>query len=325
MNQFLIQLDTLLDTLALEAMEIGKIYVGNLPAISGLTFGYSNDENGELSLVICIDDMDGGLTPFEVANLSFRNLTEGTVLRNGVTKVILGISLIRLPLHYREAFRWISLSVTDSYVRTQNLRDVYEILRSYIAIFRRSRITDLSQLLGYWGEFLTIATGADIDTLVDAWRINAGDAEDFWIAGSGSIEVKVNSSSRREHFFSSNQIRLHSEECKIVVSFLTHETDTGKCIPDLLEEIRVRTKNSTSFVRFMERVQSEIGFMHQYANGPAWDHEMAMRSRMFFSENAIPRLEVVYPILFARWQADLSTISPNLSKGETLLAELIGS
>jgi hypothetical protein len=310
-------IDQALRAIQEEDLDPNKIFVKSLDDSHGVSAGYWLDDDGQKRFVLTIDQFDLTVSALKVENLEFKVLENVYVSNAGVTHLVPGISVISLPIDLREPFRWIASSVFDAYCLDRDLRTIYEILRAYAEALTRRPIVSETELAGYWGELLIIASSTETDACMRAWRVNESDGEDFWFQGLGSIEVKLNSLGFRRHFFSSKQISSNSEMSKVVASIVTRKTGTGTSLIELLESIQFKSRSPSALANFELRLIKEIGFLYMYEETTRFDRELAMRKLIFLSSLCIPRIDVHEPILWARWEADLSDVSNDLSEGET--------
>lgn len=154
-------------------------------------------------------------------------------------------------------------------------------MRRLVRLFDRNR-SATGDVLGLWGELLTILQVAEPAPLVDAWHAKVDARFDFATEGE-RLEVKTTGRSQRVHRFSLEQLLPVDGTRTRIVSIMTTQTAAGTSVRDLVRRLESQLAGDP------ER-QLQVHDQVAATLGPAWMHEVTVR---FDEHQAIGSLRVL--------------------------------
>jgi len=184
------------------------------------------------------------------------------------------------------------------------VKNQFEKLES---IFIKLSKTSNKSILGLWGELFLIATANNSEYIINSWHKDANDKFDF-NDGIDKLEVKTTTQNRRKHNFEIQQLKKYSNSLTIIASIITIETDNGKSIGNLLNQI----KNKISldlYEKLILKTFDVIGDKINDIGNSKFDYKIAESEIKFYFSDDIPKPEIIPAEVFeVRFQTDLSNI-----------------
>ena len=190
---------------------------------------------------------------------------------------------------------------------------IVEALNRFIEIFRALTDTPTKTIQGLWTELFLIENSNDPEILLSFWHNSPEEKFDF-DAGEEKIEVKSTSGLERIHEFSSEQLNPPLGTQALIASLFTRQTNSGKSIQDLMQNVASRIEDDTRLAEKMNIVVSKtLGNSLEQSIKIKFDYEVSKSSLRFYKHQDISKVEKVYiptEVSGVRYKSDLSSIKP---------------
>ena len=181
----------------------------------------------------------------------------------------------------------------------------------FIEIFRALTDAPTKTIQGLWAEVFLIENSSDPEVLLSFWHNSPEEKFDF-DAGEEKIEVKSTSGSERIHEFSSEQLNPPLGNQVLVASLFTRQTNSGKSIQELMQNIASRIQDDTGLAEKMNIVVSKtLGNSLEQSIKIKFDYEVSKSSLRFYKHQDISKVEKVYiptEVSGVRYKSDLSSV-----------------
>lgn len=211
----------------------------------------------------------------------------------------------------QEYFLHISENLIKSLHGKSSYREIIETLNKYIEIFRALADPPTNTAQGLWAELFLIETSIDPRTLLSYWH-NFPDEKFDFNAGKEKIEVKSTSGSERIHEFSSKQLNPPPGVQVLIASLFTRQVNSGKSIPDLMQNIASRIQGNNSLLEKMNVVVSKtLGNSLEQSIKIKFDYDVSKSSLRFYKHQDISKVEKIHiptEVSGVRYKSDLSSI-----------------
>lgn len=211
----------------------------------------------------------------------------------------------------QEYFLHISENLVKSLHGKSSYRETIETLNKYIEIFRALADPPTNTAQGLWSELFLIETAIDPRTLLSYWH-NFPDEKFDFNAGKEKIEVKSTSGSERIHEFSSEQLNPPSDAQVLIASLFTRQTNSGKSIQDLMQNIASRIQGNNALLEKMNIVVSKtLGNSLEQSIKIKFDYDVSKSSLKFYKHQDIRKVEKIHipaEVSGVRYKSDLSLI-----------------
>ena len=132
-------------------------------------------------------------------------------------------------------------------------------------------------------------------------------------SGPQRLEVKSNSSRRREHHFTLEQVTRPGKTTVVIASVFVERSGGGLSLRQLFENSRARVSNDPALLRRIDAVfYSSLGSGWADAMDEAFDWELATGSLAFYAAAAVPKPDNPAPRLVSdvRFRSDLGALAP---------------
>ena len=128
---------------------------------------------------------------------------------------------------------------------------------------------------GLWAELLLLRVSNDPHALVAAWHAVPHERFDF-ASGPQRLEVKSNSSRRREHHFTLEQVTRGGKTTVVIASVFVERSGGGLSLRQLFENSRAQVSNNPALLSRIDAVfYSSLGSGWADAMDEAFDWELA--------------------------------------------------
>jgi hypothetical protein len=175
-----------------------------------------------------------------------------------------------------------------------------ELLLDFLDLFRPSGTLSEDEILGLWGELITIASANDLDEAIRCWHDDPTDRYDF-SKGSQRLEVKTTTKSVRSHEFSSSQLPAEDGIDLVVASILAEKVSGGEGILGLWQEINGGVIDPLCRKKLRDQVLNFVKKDEDKVNTMTFDRQLSEKSLEFFSSNVVPSLPLPHGVLRANW------------------------
>jgi hypothetical protein len=207
------------------------------------------------------------------------------------------------------------LQISETFIKSMQSKETYreavETLNRYIEVFRALTDTPTNTVQGLWAEIFFIENSSDPKRLLSYWHNSPEEKFDF-NAGEEKIEVKSTSGFERIHEFSSEQLNPSPSNQVLVASLFTRQTNSGKSIQELMQNIASRIQDGNDLVEKMNIVVSKtLGNSLEQSVKIKFDYEVSKSSLRFYKHQDISKVEKVYiptEVSGVRYKSDLSSI-----------------
>lgn len=202
--------------------------------------------------------------------------------------------------------------IVGSVLDAPDVGSVARLVSEFIDLFSKKSTLSDEEIIGFFGELTVIACSEDVDSMVESWHTNMLDRFDF-SSGSDRLEVKIASTPRRIHRFSSRQLPSPSGVVVHVASMLTQQVPAGLNVFEMYKRIRDRSGEKArreldlKFSRFVAIDESKCEDL-------SFDFEMAKKSLAIFDADSIPRPVLGPGVVSAKWESDLTHLEATRSK-----------
>jgi len=206
------------------------------------------------------------------------------------------------------------------------LKELKTEIEKLIILFTKLSKPAIKTIQGLWAELLIIEQSKNTDYLVKSWHVSPLDKYDF-NDGIDKIEVKSTSTNKRIHNFSLDQLNSNKNSKLIIISVITLETGTGKCVYDLIKNIELKLNDKKLIYRINDLVISTLCQDFEKSFNIYFDYKFAVDSIQYYDSNDIPSINptnVPENINNVRFDCDLSYIkAANINKTKSILHQSI--
>ena len=181
-----------------------------------------------------------------------------------------------------------------------------------VELFQALTAPTRKTIQGLWAELLLLRVSSDPHALAAAWHALPHERFDF-ASGPQRLEVKSNSSRRREHHFTLEQVTQPGKTTVVIASVFVERSGGGLSLGQLFENSRARVSNDPALLRRIDAVfYSSLGSGWADAMDEAFDWELATGSLAFYAAAAVPKPDNPAPRLVSdvRFRSDLGALAP---------------
>jgi hypothetical protein len=213
----------------------------------------------------------------------------------------------------QEYFLRVLLPIAAALPASPHRRDVDKAVATLVELFRYSVGAPKQTIAGLWAELFVIAFAVDPTLLIRAWHATPQDDFDF-AEGDHRLEVK-SSAGRRVHQFSLTQLRPPAALNIAIASVLTHSSQGGASIVDLVNAIRSRVSIPDLLIRVDTVVADTLGTEHRAIATTRFDLAWARQSLRFFGASLVPAVSTPIPpeVSGVHFKVDMTQMEPDPS------------
>jgi hypothetical protein len=188
---------------------------------------------------------------------------------------------------------------------------VGKAISGLVALFQAISAPAKKTVQGIWAELLLIRLSSDPHAMATAWHRDPVEHFDF-AAGPQRIEVKSNSSRKREHFFSLEQLIPPAGARIVVASIFVERVGGGVSVGKVFEDTRALLLDDPHLMNRYDTVfYSSLGSGWADAMDESFDWELATQSIAYYPAELIPRPENPTPhtVFDVRFRSDLGSVA----------------
>lgn len=192
-------------------------------------------------------------------------------------------------------------------------------MRRLVRLFDRNR-SATGDVLGLWGELLTILQVAEPAPFVDAWHATVDARFDFVTEGA-RLEVKTTGRSQRVHRFSLEQLLPVDGTRTHVVSIMTTQTQVGTSVQDLVRRLESQLAGDPERqLRVHDQVAVTLGPSWLREVSTRFDEHQGVRSLRVVDAATVPRVDPgPEAVLAVDLTVDCTTATEDAPGAESLL------
>lgn len=188
----------------------------------------------------------------------------------------------------RNYFLRISSTIISAIGKKPSRAEIFNAVDKLIELFRTLSQAPRKSVQGLWAELFLISLSPNPESLITAWHQSPLDKYDF-NADDQRIEVKSNTSGKRIHHFSLEQLKPTTEIKVLIASVFVERVGTGMSIMELSELVRSRIDSNSDLLFYLERIIGlTLGKEWQSAATDRFDYNLAKRSLMYYLSDDIP-------------------------------------
>ena len=209
-------------------------------------------------------------------------------------------------------FFGISLSLLSSLSKKPTQKEVFEIFKNFVEIFRSLTETPTKTIQGLWAELILIEQSKKPETLINYWHNNPEEKFDF-NADNEKIEVKSSSNLERVHIFTAEQLNPTNENQVIIASIFTKQISNGVTILELLDNIANRLSDNELIAKIYSVIAKTLGNTFEQTTKIKYDYELAKNSLRFYKHQDISKVErinIPERVSEVKFKSDLTNIKP---------------
>jgi hypothetical protein len=207
---------------------------------------------------------------------------------------------------------------------TPTQAEVRRAISGLVELFQTLTAPGNKTIQGLWAELLLIRLSSNPAALASAWHRDPLEHFDF-ADGPQRIEVKSNSSRRREHYFSLDQLTPSGGSRIVICSVFAERAGGGVSLRKMADDIRgLLAGDATLVARFDAAFYSSLGSGWAEVMDESFDWELATGSIAFYSAESVPRPHNPKPqaIFEVRFRSDLSSATPLTAEQLTALGPI---
>ncbi len=167
-------------------------------------------------------------------------------------------------------------------------REIAEVIRSLVEMFRALARPGKKNTEGLWGELFVISQAGDPELAAQCWHVTPHDRYDFSLEHY-RIDVKT-SSAGRSHHFSYTQVAPQDNVTIVIASVLTQALPGGTSILDLLSQITARVASKNVSGNLTRTAMETLGKGWEIGSTLEFDAQRAEHSLKWFDGEAIPKV-----------------------------------
>lgn len=272
------------------------------------------DGNPVLLLSVAKIEKNAALKNFRLKYLQLVQNVKCKITENNQTSfqeftVITFISSDR-PL--QEYFLRVSETLIKSLSSNPTQQQVVETLNKFVEIFRSLSDSPQKTAQGLWAELFLIDNCSDSEALLNYWHNFPEDKFDF-DSGAEKIEVKSNSTCKRIHHFSSEQLNPSKEAEVLIASIFVQQCSWGTDIQELVGSIAAKIQDIDLINKLNTLVCHTLGNSFDQSIKIKFDYQAAKDSLRFYEYQAIPKIEEAHipaEVSEVKYKSDLSQVTP---------------
>ena len=184
----------------------------------------------------------------------------------------------------------------------ESIVSVYNALSEF---FSNNKNWSDNELLGLYGELLTIVDLDQFLNLASAWQSRDRMNFDFYVSDNTKIEVKTTLKPQRVHRFKHNQLTPRNFDV-YVISYRMRFSDQGTSLYELIEKSKDLCLNDTKKILFLSGVIKDVGVdrLKEFC----LDQDFAKQERRFYINTDIPHFRETTPkgVYSVEYDVDLS-------------------
>ena len=191
-------------------------------------------------------------------------------------------------------------------------KEVFNIFRNFVEIFRALSKTPSKTVQGIWSELFLISNSEDPNTLLNYWHNIPNEIFDF-NADLEKVEVKSSSALERIHIFSSEQLTPPDDKKVIIASLFTKQNSKGQNITDLIGRIKTRITNQDLISKMLNIISTTLGSSAEQGLKIKFDYDLAKNSLKYYDIKDISKIEKINipsRVSEVKYKSDLTSITP---------------
>lgn len=201
-------------------------------------------------------------------------------------------------------------------------REIAEVIRSLVEMFRALARPGKKNTEGLWGELFVISQAGDPEFAAHCWHVTPHDRYDFSFE-QYRIDVKT-SSAGRSHHFSYTQVAPQDNVTIVIASVLTQALQGGTSILDLLSLITSRVASKSVSGNLTRTAMETLGKGWEIGCTLEFDAQRAEHSLKWFDGEAIPKvLPPPAHVFEVAFRSDLQAVQ-DLELGQLALMGALG-
>lgn len=201
-------------------------------------------------------------------------------------------------------------------------REIAEVIRSLVDMFRALARPGKKNTEGLWGELFVISQAGDPELAAQCWHVTPHDRYDFSLEHN-RIDVKT-SSAGRSHHFSYTQVAPQDNVTIVIASVLTQALPGGTSILDLLSQITARVASKNVSGNLTRTAMETLGKGWEIGSTLEFDAQRAEHSLKWFDGEAIPKvLPPPAHVFEVAFRSDLQAVQ-DLELGQLALMGALG-
>lgn len=189
-------------------------------------------------------------------------------------------------------------------------REVLEIFRNFVEIFRSLSDIPTKTLQGLWAELFVILNSREPIRLLNYWHVIPEEKFDF-NADTEKLEVKSSSTLERVHTFSSQQLNPPMDKQVLIASLFVKQSTHGQSVSQLASLIQQKVDNNNLTEKLFTIISKVLGNTIEQSIKIKFDFELAKNSLRFYRHQDIQKIEKVHipsKVLEVRYKSDLTLI-----------------
>lgn len=201
-------------------------------------------------------------------------------------------------------------------------REIAEVIRSLVEMFRALARPGKKTTEGLWGELFVISQAGDPELAAQCWHVTPHDRYDFSLEHY-RIDVKT-SSAGRSHHFSYTQVAPQDNVTIVIASVLTQALPGGTSILGLLSQITARVASKNVSGNLTRTAMETLGKGWEIGSTLEFDAQRAEHSLKWFDGEAIPKvLPPPAHVFEVAFRSDLQAVQ-DLELGQLALMGALG-
>jgi len=209
-------------------------------------------------------------------------------------------------------FLGIAISLLNLLSKKPTQKEVFEIFKNFIEIFRSLTETPTKTIQGLWSELILIEQSKNPETLINYWHNIPEEKFDF-NADIQKIEVKSSSNLERVHIFTAEQLNPSNESQVIIASIFTKQVSNGLNILELLDKIDNRITENELKDKIYRIVSKTLGNTFEQTTKIKYDYDLAKNSIRFYRHQDISKVErinIPERVSAVKFKSDLTNVKP---------------
>jgi len=241
-------------------------------------------------------------------NLQCKVLTNDISESNSYSVIIFKSNEITLQNY----FLGVAKSLLNSLSKKPTQKEISEIFKIFIEIFRSLAEPSAKTVQGLWAELILIEQSKKPETLINYWHNFPEEKFDF-NADKQKIEVKSSSHLERVHYFTSEQLNPSEDNQVVIASIFTKQVSNGLNLIDLLDKIGARVSENTLLDKVYRIVSKTLGNTFEQAVNTKFDYILAKESLLFYRHQDISKVEknnIPKKVSEVKFKSNLTNIQP---------------